>query len=173
MRIIPIDDSGAEIWRAPDLAWNGITGDLAVNPLTHATAPGDFTAEQALATQVLICLMTDRRVEDSELPPGETNRGWIGDSYDLAEHETPIGSRLWLLRRKALTEGIKTLAEAYAKEALQPLIDQEAVAAVTVSATADRTQNRLDLAVSLYARSGDQVFAQRFALLWDQVKTLA
>lgn len=173
MRIIPINENGTEEWRAPDLVWNGVSGDLAINALTHATAPGDFAAEQGLATQVLICLMTDRRVEASELPDGEENRGWIGDSFDLAEHETPIGSRLWLLRRSALVPGIEALAEAYAKEALQPLIDQEAVASVTVKATANRPQNRLDLDVALYARSGDQVFAKRFALLWDQVKNLA
>ncbi|WP_319520114.1 phage GP46 family protein [uncultured Martelella sp.] len=173
MRIIPIDDSGAEIWRAPDLVWNGVTADLAINALTHPTAPGDFTAEQALATQVLIALMTDRRVEESELPPGEMNRGWIGDSYDIGEHETPIGSRLWLLRRKALTEGIEYLAEAYAKEALQPLIDQEAVASITVSATANRTENRLELDIALYARSGQSVFAERYAIIWDQVKALS
>ena len=50
-----------------DLGWDGTVGDLILNPLTHAKATGNPRAEQGLATQVLIWLMTDRRVEASEL----------------------------------------------------------------------------------------------------------
>lgn len=168
LKIIPVDDV-EEPYRAPDLGWDGFVGDLILNPLTHPTAPGDFRAEQGLATQVLICLMTDRRVEASELRDGDENRGWIGDSFDTMEGETPIGSRLWLLRRSALYPGIEIKAEDYAREALRPLIDQGVVVRIDVKATPDFDANRLDLAVSLYGRNGAQVYSSKFELLWRQI----
>ncbi|NLS02328.1 hypothetical protein HGP14_02950 [Rhizobium sp. P32RR-XVIII] len=168
MKIIPVDDT-EELYRSPDLGWDGIVGDLILNPLTHPDAPGDFRAEQGLATQVLICLMTDRRVEASELRDGDENRGWIGDSFDAMEGETPIGSRLWLLRRSSLYPGIEIKAQDYAREALEPLIRQGAVSKVDAVATPDFAANRLDLAVSLYGRNGTQIYTSKFELLWRQI----
>ena len=40
-------------------------------------------ARAQIATAVLLCLMTDARVEVDELPPESGNRGWAGDSFDL------------------------------------------------------------------------------------------
>lgn len=168
LRIVPLDE-GEEPYRSPDLGWDGIAGDLILNSLLHATAPGDFRSEQGLATQVLICLMTDRRVEPYELRDGDVNRGWVGDSFDLGPSETALGSKLWLLRRSALYEGIETIAETYAVEALQPLIDQGAAARVTAVAIADRPGNRLDLTISLYGRDGAQSFNRKFEILWRQI----
>lgn len=172
LKIIPVDDT-EEPYRAPDLGWTGIAGDLVLNALTHAGAPGDFRAEQGLATQVLICLMTDRRVEASELRDGDENRGWVGDSFDLMEGETPLGSRLWLLRRSALYPGIEIRAEDYAREALQPLIDQGAATKVDVTATLNYSANRLDLAVTVYGRNGAEVYSSIFELLWRQIDGVA
>lgn len=172
LKIIPVDEA-EEPYRAPDLDWDGFVGDLVLNPLTHATAPGDLKAEAGLHTQVLICLMTDRRVEESELRTGDENRGWFGDSFDTMEGETPIGSRLWLLRRSALVSGIEVLAEDYAREGLQPLLDQQAVVRIDVSAVADRAKNRLDLTVDLYGRDGARVYNHKFELLWRQIDGVA
>lgn len=168
LRIIPLDEAD-EIYRSPDLGWDGLLGDLMLNSLTHPTAPGDFRAEQGLATQVLILLMTDRRVEDSELRHGEQNRGWLGDSFDRLDGEDALGSRLWLLRRRSIYDGIEVDAEDYAREALQPLIAQGAVARVDAIATAKRAENRLDLEIALYGRDGETVFNQKFGLLWRQI----
>ena len=168
LRIIPLDEAD-EIYRSPDLGWDGLLGDLLLNSLTHPTAPGDFRAEQGLATQVLILLMTDRRVEDSELQDGEQNRGWLGDSFDRLDGEDVLGSRLWLLRRRSIYDGIEVDAEDYAREALQPLIAQGAVARIDATATAKRAENRLDLEIALYGRDGETVFNQKFGLLWRQI----
>jgi phage gp46-like protein len=168
LKIIPVDDA-EEPYCAPDLIWDGIIGDLAVNPLTHPEAPGDLRAEQGLATQVLIHLMTDARVEQSELRDGDENRGWFGDSFDVMDGEQPIGSRLWLLRRSALYDGIEVEAQDYAREALQPLLSQSAVARIDVTATADRANSRLDLAVTIYGRNGEVTFDNKYELLWRQI----
>jgi phage gp46-like protein len=169
LRIIP-SGSDEEPYRIPDLELDDYgVGDLVLNALSHDTQPGDFRAEQGLRSQVIICLGTDRRVDPSELRSGDENRGWVGDSFDMAQGETPLGSKLWLLRRSALYPGIETLAETYAREALQPLLAQKAVVRVDVTATASNEQNRLDLDVKLYGRDGATVFAEKFGLLWRQI----
>lgn len=172
IRIIPVDEA-EEPYRAPDIGWDGVVGDPIVNALTHATAPGDFRSEQGLATQVLICLMTDRRVEESELRDGDSNRGWIGDSFDLGEGETELGSRLWLLRRSALADGIEQQAEDYAREGLQVMIDQGAIASMDVTATVDKARGQLDLDVALYGRKGELAYRDKYEILWRQIDGVA
>jgi phage gp46-like protein len=168
LKIVPVDD-GDYPYRAPDLGWDGFVGDLIINPLTHPDAPGDLRAEQGLATQVLICLETDRRVDESELRDGDENRGWIGDSFDLVGDETPLGSRLWLLRRSALYDGIEVKIEAYVREALQPLINQGACVRIDVTVTVDLPGNRASYGVALYGRNGQQIHNQQYELLWRQI----
>ncbi len=168
LKIIPVEDAD-DPYRAPDLGWDGEVGDLLINPITHPDAPGDFRAEQGLATQVLIYLMTDRRVDPSELRDGDENRGWIGDSFDIGPDEQPLGSRLWLLRRSAIYDGIEVKVEAYVREALQPLLSVKAVARIDVIVTVDRPGNRVSYQVSLYGRDGAKIFDNKFELLWDQI----
>lgn len=168
MRIVPLDDA-AEPLLDPDLVWNGVVGDLATTSLDDPVNPGGLRARQALATAILICLMTDRRVDATELREGDENRGWPGDGFDMRVGEAPLGSKLWLLRRRGLEPGIEIKAQDYAREALQTLVDQGAVARFDVSATAARDRNRLDLAIAAYSKSGIQIYDQKFAVLWDQI----
>lgn len=172
LRITPASDQ-ADPYRIPDLVLDEYgVADLVVNDLLTGENPGDFQCGQGLRTQVIICLLTDARVETSELRSGDENRGWIGDTFDIAAGETPIGSKLWLLRRSSLYDGIETMAEIYARQALKPLIDQGACVRVDATATADRARNTLTLEVSLYGRDGAAVFQEKFELLWRQVNAL-
>lgn len=168
MRIVPIAGP-TEPLLDPDLVWDGFVGDLAITSLADPVNPGGLRSGQALATAVLICLMTDRRVDATELRDGDVNRGWPGDGFDLQPGETPLGSKLWLLRRRALTPGIEIVAQDYAREALQTLVDQGAVVRWDVTATANRPQSRLDLDIQGFGRDGARVFNQRFGVLWDQL----
>lgn len=163
MRVVPIGQN-AEPILTPDLIWDGSIGDLVIDQDRN-----DLRAARAIETAVLICLQTDRRVDPSELPSGETNRGWPGDAFDLQPGEGPLGSKLWLLRRRAVSDDLEMLASDYAREAMQTLIDQGVAARVDVSATADPSRNRLDLDIALYGRDGATVFQQRFSVLWDQL----
>ncbi len=166
MQITPLSP---RVHMDPDILWDGLCGDLAVTDPLAATNPAGLRAEQALATAVLICLMTDRRVDEIELPEGEANRGWPGDSFDLAAGEVPLGSKLWLLRRRSLSEALVLEAEDHAREAMQTLIDQGAFVRVDVSASADFPNNWLLLEVTGYGRSPTAHFNEKFAILWDQL----
>ncbi len=165
MRVVPISEAVEPI-RLPDLIWNPLAfeADVAID-----TETGDFVSEAAIETAVLICLMTDRRVEPYELPEGESNRGWPGDGFDVAPGEVPLGSKLWLLRRRALEPGIEVEAEDYAREALDTLLTQKVAVRADVSATAERANNRLVLDVALYGREGAAIYQKRFAVLWEQI----
>ena len=168
MRIVPLDHA-REPLLSPDIVWDGLTGDLAISAADDPVNPSGLKAEQAIATAVTICLMTDIRVDPAELRDGTGNRGWPGDAFDLEPGETALGSRLWLLRRRALDEGIELEAEDYARDALQTLIEQGVCVRVDVTTTADRTRNRLDLDVALYGRDGALIYQNRFSVLWDQI----
>jgi phage gp46-like protein len=168
MRIIPLAAPAAPLLD-PDIVWNGIVGDLAITSPTDADNPAGLRAGQALATAVLICLMTDARAEVSELRDGDVNRGWPGDAFDMADGDVPLGSKLWLLRRRPIDRQTAQAAEDYARTALQTLIDQGAFVGVEVTAAPEADRNRLTLDVVGYGQSGERRFDQRYAVLWDQI----
>lgn len=171
MRIIPIND-GAEPTLSPDLLWDGTVGDLGLAEPGEPQNRGGLRARSALETATLICLMTDARVEPTELRTDDINRGWLGDTFDLdtAAGEVPIGSKLWLLTRHTVDDAhVPRMAETYALEALQPLVDQGAVALVTATAEADPARNRLKLDIELTDRNGDVAVANSFQILWDNL----
>ncbi len=166
MRIVPLDKSPLPSI-APDIVFDGVLGDFAAALPGEVANRGGLRARSALETAVLICLGTDARVRPDELRDGDINRGWPGDSFDMADDEAPIGSRLWLLRRRTVDDAIvPRLAEDYAVEALAPLIRQGAAAKATASAVADPAHNALVLSVTLTDRDGAVVVAQKFRVLW-------
>ena len=140
--------------------------------LAGPTAPNNnygLAADHALNTAILICLFTWRRAEPSDvLPAGTDPKGWWGDSVDLQENEQPIGSRLWLLLRSTLDANTANLAQDYANEALQTLIDQGAVARFDVVATPDILNSYLVLDVKGYSQDGQLIYDQKFTRLWRQ-----
>jgi phage gp46-like protein len=170
IRIVSLDEP--EIYVSPDLVWDGERGDLALNPSDHPTAPGDFKASAGLATQVLICLMTDARVEPSSLREGDINKGWPGDGFDMARGETPLGSTLWQLRRSRISAVTPRDIEDRTRTALQTLIDQGLAARIDVTAATDPAANRATVDVSIYGRAGAVRYQNRFALLWDQMNVV-
>lgn len=172
IRIVPLT-GGGEPLLSPDTLWDGTSGDWALAGDDKVNASG-LRAKAALATAVLLCLMTDARVEPDELSPDEQNRGWPGDSFDLRTDlgETAIGSKLWLLRRSTASDATALRAEDYARAALQTLVDQGAVSFVEVTGTALPAERRIDLKILLKDRDGAVVFDRRFGVLWEQLRGL-
>lgn len=171
MKIVPLTEANEPLL-SPDLIWDGLTGDLAISPLSDPDNPGGLMAKAALETAVLICLMTDIRVDTVELRDGDTNKGWPGDGFDMAPGEVPLGSRLWQLRRAALAETIELDAEDYARAALETLIEQGAFVRFDVTAVSVPAENRLTLTVHGFGRDGIQTYQGRFAVLWEQIDAI-
>jgi phage gp46-like protein len=149
-----------------DTVWDGFIGDWAPAAATERSNRGGLRARAPLETAILLCLMSDRRAEPRDfIPDGSGDpRGWAGDAIDSSI--APLGSRLWQLRRHELTDETADLAELYANEALQTLIDQGVAASVEVNARAALEQGRIELFVSLFRESGERSAEMSFWLLW-------
>lgn len=75
---------------------------------------------------IVISLFTWRRADDSDEYDGLSKFGWWGDTFP--EHDNDrIGSKLYQLLRKKITDDILIEAEEMCNEALQWLIDDKLV----------------------------------------------
>ncbi|MCB2200890.1 phage GP46 family protein [bacterium] len=122
-----------------------MSGDLRIVPASDGSfdlsiVAGDFERDDGLGTSVLISLFTDATARDGDTLPG--NDGYRGGWWNDALQGTPLGSRLWLLRRAKLTNDTLQKAKEYAEEALKWMVD--AGIASRVTATATRTTDRTD-----------------------------
>lgn len=126
-------------------------------------------ATRALDTAILIQLATHKRAPSHvTLPAGTDPRGWWGDSVDLEDYETEIGSWLWLLYRSVLNDAVAKDAVYYAQDCLQPLINQGAVARFDVSYVIDKVKGLLGLQIDGYSKDGQHIYSQKFMKLWQQ-----
>lgn len=131
-----------------------------------AADSADLITESGLKTSIIISLFTDRRVEASELPEGETDRrGWFGDAIEAQGTADPVGSRLWLLSREKQTDEVLSRAEEYCKEALQWLLDDGIAKSVEVAVEFTR-DGLLGIAIQIQKPSGEPLKYQ-FARAWD------
>jgi phage gp46-like protein len=104
---------------------------------------GDLVSGSDLDTAIYISLLTDRQARDDDDYDGTDRKGWWGDTD--ADYE--IGSRIWLLRRQRLSTTVAAKAVAYAKEALQWLIDDGVIASVSIT-TQIVYPSRLNMAIT-------------------------
>jgi len=155
-----------------DTVWDGFAGDFAAALPTEPGNRGGLRARAPLETAILLCLMTDGRARPEDVIPDGSGdrRGWAGDMVDPTA--APLGSRLWLLRRHTLDAATASMAALYAREALQTLISQGAVASIDVTGEAVLEEGRLALAITCYRRDGTLAAATNFALLWDKTRGL-
>lgn len=129
-----------------------------------AVLGGDFVADDGLQTAILISLFSDARAADDDvLPqPGGDRQGWWGDIGATVDGDH-LGSRLWLLTREKQLPSVLTRAEAYAREALQWLVDDGVASTVNVVASFLRP-GWLGLAIEIGRPIGPA--RQRFDYAW-------
>jgi len=118
------------------------------NEIDFALENGDLVLDEGLETAVVISLFSDRRVEKSELPRGESQqKGWWGDLLSEVEGDQ-IGSKLWLLNRGKLTLETVPRTENFVRECLQWAIDDgvaERVNVVSALSEQGRIQTKVDI----------------------------
>ena len=157
-----------------DTVWNAAEGEgaWALSGPSELGNRGGLAAVNPLATSVINLLFTDRRCPPdhplAKRAEGDL-RGWWGDGVIAPgdADQKPLGSLLWLVtERGTATPEDARWAEAFATEALQPLIDCGAVASVKCVAQAWPARNAMTLDVELYGRDGTRVWSQRFDPLW-------
>lgn len=99
----------------------------------------------------VISLLTWRRANADDAVDDSALQGWWGDSFPNLVNDR-IGSRLWLLRRRSLTDQTVRDALTYARESLQWMLDDGRVTDVAI--TAERGSDRLTLRIVLTFRDG-------------------
>lgn len=172
LTITSLQDAGVDTL-APDILWDGTSGDFAVSTDPADGGPGGLVARNPYRTAVLMLLFSDVRVDPSDLRyemRGDP-RGWVGDGFDVRTDlgEQPLGSRLWLYRRSVLVTATKVTTlmaiEADARLALQPLISQGAAAQIDVAGTVDGPSGIIALQINIYGRGKRELYAGRFDIL--------
>jgi len=120
-----------------------------------------------LGRAVVISLFTWRRALDSDPVDDADLQGWWGDSFPAITDDR-IGSRLWLLRRRTLTEQTRLDAIAYAHESLQWMIDDGILTRVEIEV---ERQGRARLAmrvVGVHADGARELLAD-FNDIWQVI----
>ncbi|MDH0092744.1 phage GP46 family protein [Achromobacter mucicolens] len=121
----------------------------------------------SLGRAVVISLFTWRRALDSDPVDDSDLQGWWGDSFPKTTDDR-IGSRLWLLRRRALTEQTRLDAIAYAREALQWMIDDAILIGVEIEAERQGRERLAMRVVGLHADGSNELIAD-FNDIWQVI----
>lgn len=114
-----------------------------------------MTREGLLRRSVTISLFTWRRAGPDDPLDDDDRKGWWADCVPTVAGDQ-IGSRLWLLQRRTITQDTLRDAKEYAEEALRWMTDDGLVSAVTVTATRQDT-GRMNLVVLLTELNGETV----------------
>ncbi|WP_052702418.1 phage GP46 family protein [Marinomonas sp. S3726] len=111
-----------------------------------------------LNNAINISLFTDARADDDDSIPDGTNdkRGYWGD-IDL-EDDQSLGSKLWLLKRSKLTHETLNLMNDYITEAVEWLVVDEHLLAITATVERDvSNKNQANFLLDCQLTSGDWV----------------
>ena len=100
-----------------------------------------------LSRAVVISLFTWRRADTGDVYDGSNKYGWGGDTYPV-EQGDKIGSKLWQLLRRKLTDDVIAEVEELSRDSLQWMIDDGICSNVDVSV--ERSEiNRVNISVVL------------------------
>lgn len=122
-----------------------------------------------LVQAVLISLFSWRRSNDDDGVQIPYRHGWWGDTFSTISGDQ-IGSRLWLLQREKLTRETVALAQAYAEESLQWMIDD--ALAVQINIEAWRDDGRLNMTIDIVQPGDKRSVEARFQDLWSLVNAI-
>jgi phage gp46-like protein len=119
---LPAATGAGDVW----ILWDNLNaqGDWTL-------AAGDLQTGQDLETACLVSLFTDKLATPDFVPTDGSSdrRGWWADPYN----DQPLGSNLWQLERAKKTRDTLGLAQRYAAEALQWLVDDGVAKEIVVN----------------------------------------
>jgi phage gp46-like protein len=139
--------------------------DNNVDSPTFGMCDLNFDAGNALESSVLMSLFSWRRVSPPEVEDGTKRYGWWADVF----YDSPLGSKLWLLRRRKVLPNIIPLAKQYVKESLQWLVDTGVAVSIDVDAWLEvKNPEHLYIKVVIN-KANDGPFILRFEGLWQSL----
>lgn len=127
-----------------------------------------YFASDPLPRAVVNSLFSWARADEGDDRPNDSWQGWWGDTFADNSGDR-FGSKLWLLTRRKLTQETLRLAEQYAEEALQWLIDDGVASRVEVEAELQAPE-RLNMLVTVFKRPDERADSLRFEDVWEDLK---
>lgn len=126
---------------------------------------GDLKECDDLDSAVIISLFTWARAAASEVDENAPRFGWFGDKID-ADSTDSTGSKLYLLKRKKITNQTIMDAREYIEQALQWMIEDGVATEIKVEVERNASDvNRVDALVQIVR--GDRSRTMKFNDLWS------
>lgn len=128
------------------------------------SAGKNLDTDSGLETAVTLSLFTNARAKESDtVDPKQDKQGWWGSIY--LDQPGEYGSRLWLVTRDKLTNDALIRCTAYAKEALQWLLDSKIAAKIEAVCTRMAGKTGVGLLTIKIQRSGKT--SPQFQRVWE------
>lgn len=164
IRVREFESSKKPIVIFPDIEWNNNEGyaDLSIKN-------GDLKHDNAIWTAITIQLFTNLRAEAADNFQEKDPQGWMGDSFDLQEGDTPLGSHLWTLSQSYLTDDNIRKFEQYANLAMDVLVDTGLISSYSVTVVANKSKGLIEMDIDVFANYTKQKYNKRFEILWSQI----
>lgn len=104
----------------------------------------------SIGRAVVISLFTWRRADPNDELDNEQRFGWWADQFSTKVHDR-IGSKLWQLQRKKITDELILTAKEYIEQALKWMIEDGICKAVEATVIRDTDDfNRLNAEITLF-----------------------
>ena len=133
-----------------------------------AIVDNDLLADDGLYTCIIISLYTDRQaisgdvIPDAAIGQASDARGWWADWFN----DSPLGSRLWLLWREKQMNSVLKLAEGYARQALNWLLEDGLVLSIAVEAF-NPAPALMDIQVRVSRQIGQNIKTEQWNVFFD------
>lgn len=125
---------------------------------------GDLKAVDGLDTALYVSLLTDARANDQQIPVPEYRRGWIGNIASPVEGRQ-LGSLMWLVDQRRLTQTTLNEVVDYARKSLQWMLEDDVCVNVEVTGSIVPTQG-IRLNITMTSKEG--ITESRYVDLWKQ-----
>lgn len=128
---------------------------------------GDLLTSNDLESAVIVSLFTWARAKKSEVDENSPRFGWWGDKIETDSTDS-TGSKLYLLKRRKITDETMAQAKEYIEEALFWMVEDKVISELLVVVERDQDdKNRVNASIELIR--GDKTKTMRFNDLWSKI----
>ena len=126
-------------------------------------ADGDFVGVEGFDTALNLSLLTDARAPEDKVGKPENRRGWMGDLNSPVTGRL-IGSLIWLLNQRRLTQDTLNDAVSFTRDALNWFVVDGIARAVDVSGI---IIPKIGIAVTIVITTLDGRTETHYVPLWE------
>jgi phage gp46-like protein len=130
---------------------------------TLSITNGDLTSEEGFDTAIFMSLFTDARATEQQIATPENRRGWLGDTVSPVKDRS-LGSLLYLVNQKRLTQDTLNKTVNFTKLALNWMITDGLAKSITVTGELV-PRSGIGLNIKIKTKLGPEI--NRYIKLWE------